>query len=115
MVAIRSPRPIRAVQRARLWAIVWTASQAPLAGKRPGDQPVLEGAPEPLYPSLSLWGAGQDEIDVQLLQGPAELRGGASASELLGQALRLLGRALEDAVPVAVQGHWDTVALDGAF
>ena len=34
-VAIRSPRPIRAVQRARLWAIVWTASQAPLAAKRP--------------------------------------------------------------------------------
>ena len=27
VVAIRSPRPIRAVQRARLWAIVWTASQ----------------------------------------------------------------------------------------
>ena len=38
VVAIRSPRPIRAVQRARLWAIVWTASQAPLAAKRPrGD------------------------------------------------------------------------------
>ena len=35
VVAIRSPRPIRAVQRARLWAIVWTASQAPLAAKRP--------------------------------------------------------------------------------
>ena len=35
MVAIRSPRPIRAVQRARLWAIVSTASQAPLAAKRP--------------------------------------------------------------------------------
>ena len=33
VVAIRSPRPIRAViQRARL---VWTASQAPLAAKRP--------------------------------------------------------------------------------
>ena len=30
-----SPRPIRAVQRARLWAITCTASQAPLAGKRP--------------------------------------------------------------------------------
>ena len=33
--AICSPRPIRAVQRARLCAITWTASQAPLAGKRP--------------------------------------------------------------------------------
>ena len=30
-----SPRPIRAVQRARLWAITCTASQAPLAAKRP--------------------------------------------------------------------------------
>ena len=29
------PRPMRAVQRARLWAITWMASQAPLAGKRP--------------------------------------------------------------------------------
>ena len=33
MVAIRSPRPIRAVQRARLWAIVWTASQAAVGGE----------------------------------------------------------------------------------
>ena len=32
---VRSPRPIRAVQRARLYAITWTASQAPLAAKRP--------------------------------------------------------------------------------
>ena len=35
VVAICSPRPIRAVQRARLWAIICTASQAPLAAKRP--------------------------------------------------------------------------------
>ena len=33
--AIRSPRPMRAVQRARLCAITCTASQAPLAAKRP--------------------------------------------------------------------------------
>ena len=31
-----SPRPMRAVQRARLWAITWTASQAALAAKRQG-------------------------------------------------------------------------------
>ena len=30
-----SPRPMRVVQRARLWAITCTASQAPLAAKRP--------------------------------------------------------------------------------
>ena len=35
VVAIRSPRPSRAVQRARLWAITCTASQAALAAKRP--------------------------------------------------------------------------------
>jgi len=34
-VTIPSPRPSRAVQRARLWAITWTASQAPLAANRP--------------------------------------------------------------------------------
>ena len=33
VVAIRSPRPMRAVQRARLCAITCTASQAPLAAK----------------------------------------------------------------------------------
>ena len=35
VVTTCSPRPIRAVQRARLWAITCTASQDPLAGKRP--------------------------------------------------------------------------------
>ena len=35
MVTTGSPRPMRAVQRARLWAITCTASQAPLASKRP--------------------------------------------------------------------------------
>ena len=35
MATIRSPRPMRAAQRSRLCAITWTASQAPLAAKRP--------------------------------------------------------------------------------
>ena len=35
VVTTGSPRPMRAVQRARLCAITCTASQAPLAGKRP--------------------------------------------------------------------------------
>lgn len=34
-VTIGSPRPMRVVQRSRLCAITWTASQAALAGKRP--------------------------------------------------------------------------------
>ena len=38
VVTTPSSRPMRAVQRARLWASTWTASHAPLAGKRPrGD------------------------------------------------------------------------------
>ena len=43
VVTIRSPRPSRAVQRARLCAIVWTASQAALAAKRP-DAPRGDGS-----------------------------------------------------------------------
>ena len=35
VVATVSPRAMRWVQRARLWAMTCTASQAPLAGKRP--------------------------------------------------------------------------------
>ena len=35
VVTTCSPRPMRTVQRARLSAITWTASQAPLAAKRP--------------------------------------------------------------------------------
>ena len=35
VVTTPSSRPMRAVQRARLWASTWTASHAPLAGKRP--------------------------------------------------------------------------------
>ena len=35
MVTTCSPRPMLAVQRARLWASTWTASQAALAAKRP--------------------------------------------------------------------------------
>ena len=35
VVTVPSPRPIRAVQWARLCAITWTASQAPLTAKRP--------------------------------------------------------------------------------
>ena len=35
MVTTCSPSPMRAVQRAKLWAMTCTASQAALAGKRP--------------------------------------------------------------------------------
>ena len=58
VVASCSPRPIRAIQRDRLWAITWTASQAALAAKRPeGRWP----CPTPYFRSrmafqVSAWG-----------------------------------------------------------
>ena len=44
MVTTCSPRPMRAVQRARLWASTCTASQAPLAAKRPEGEMVQSHA-----------------------------------------------------------------------
>ena len=45
VVTICSPRPIRTVQRARLWAITWTASQAALA--RPSRSRDISTSPVP--------------------------------------------------------------------
>ena len=60
-----SPRPMRVVQRARLWAITWTASQAALAAKRPEGRwlsptPYLRACPaldagSPMAFSISAW------------------------------------------------------------
>ena len=55
---------------------------------------------------------GQDERDAQLLERPGELRGLASALKLLVPALNLLGRALEDAMPIAIEGHRHAAPLD---
>ena len=44
VVTVRSARPMRAVQRARLCAITCTASQAPLAAKRPRGEMVESDA-----------------------------------------------------------------------
>ena len=38
VVTICSPRPMRAVQRTRLWAMTWTASQAPFGRLRIGGE-----------------------------------------------------------------------------
>ena len=64
MVTICSPRPIRAVQRARLCASTWTASQAPLAAKRPDA--VLEVA----YGVLDLGVATMVGLQFQRLSVP---------------------------------------------
>ena len=44
VVATGSSRAMRPVQRARLWAITWTASQAALAAKRPRGEMVQPDA-----------------------------------------------------------------------
>ena len=44
VVTIPAPSPSLAVQRARLWAMTWTASQAPLAANLPRRQ-VVEAHP----------------------------------------------------------------------
>ena len=38
VVTTCSPRPMRAVQRAKLWAMTWTASQAPFGRLRIGGK-----------------------------------------------------------------------------
>ena len=55
---------------------------------------------------------GHDERDAQLLERPGELRGVAPALKLLVPALRLPGRALEDAMPIAIEGHRHAAAVD---
>ena len=47
VVTTCSPRPMRAVQRARLWAITCIASQAPFGKLRTGGEAVPRGDGEP--------------------------------------------------------------------
>ena len=66
------------------------------------DQPVLEGSPQPLDPALGLRGAGRDQRDAQLVQGPTHLRPGPLPRELLRQ--RGLPVRPEDGVPIRIDG-----------
>ena len=71
VVAIRSPRPMRAVQRARLCAITCTASQAPLAAKRPRGHVVQPDAVlEVAYRILDLGVAAMISLQFQHLPIP---------------------------------------------
>ena len=71
VVAIRSPRPIRAVQRARLWAIVWTASQAPLAAKAArGEMVQPDAVLEVAYGILDLGVAAMVSLQFEQLPVP---------------------------------------------
>ena len=112
VVAIRSPRPIRAVQRARLWAIVWTASHggdgepiptpsAPLPGEHLVAVPADMAAPSKAAFALAFRGSGltrvalaqrlgTDEKSVRRMLNP---RHGTTPSHI-NRALRVLGSEL---------------------
>ena len=71
------------------------------------DQPVLQGQVGALHAALGLAGVGAHDVDVQLVQGPAELRD-ATLAELR------LGHRPEDARLVAVERHRLAVRLQVA-
>ena len=72
MVATCSPRPIRAVQRARLWAMTCTASQAPLAGNRPeGEMVQPDAVLQVAYRILDLGVAAMAGLQLQGIPLPA--------------------------------------------
>ena len=73
VITVRSPRPIRAVQRARLCAITWTASQAPLAAKRPDD-------PRGSVPN-NTWGFGLAKLPLLAPGAPLEVSAVAGDEE----------------------------------
>ena len=54
---------------------------------------------------------GHDQADTQLLEGSSELGALPLAPELFVDAVGLLGRSLEDTVPVAVEGRGDAVSI----
>ena len=74
------------------------------------DEPVLERAPQALDPALGLGRAGEDRVDVEFDQRPADL---AQRRVVIGQRLAA-GRVRrgEGAVAVAVDGAGQTMGLD---
>ena len=67
------------------------------------DQPVLQGAEGALDAPLGLWTVRGDPLDAQFAQGPAELRAGRLAAQLLVPRSRT-GR-LKNAVFIGVQSQ----------
>ena len=74
MVAIRSPRPIRAVQRARLWAIVWTASQAVGGEAARGEMVQPDAVLEVAYGILDLGVAAMVSLQFEQLPVPVVMK-----------------------------------------
>src|SRR6516165_12833751 len=73
-----------------------------------GDQPVLQGAPEPLDTAFGLGRAGGDEADGQVLEEAAEVGGGLGALEFLRECpVRVV--ADEDTEPVAIERQGEAI------
>src|SRR5262245_40691707 len=75
------------------------------------DEPILERAPQPFDPALALRTARLYIADAELLEHPAEMRGGLHAGQLLRQAPVLIA-ADEDANAIAIEGHRQPDARD---
>jgi len=76
------------------------------------DKAILEGAKEPLDPSLRLRGMRTDPADAEFLEGAPDLGGLGPALELLGQGERGAGIAVKDPVAVGVRRAGEAIAPD---
>ena len=76
------------------------------------DQPILEGAADPLDAAFGLGGGGGDPLDAQLGEGTANLGGRGRAAQLLLERERRARRPLEDPVPIGVDGDGDPMGRD---
>ena len=112
MVTTPSYRPIRAVQRARLWTSTWMASQAPLAGKRPEGRWLR---PTPYLRSrMAFCDLGEAaKVEIQYQGFPAQV-GDEAVIDVAGEEGQLgTGRGLN---PPDDEPHWGgfVLALDGS-
>lgn len=76
------------------------------------DEAILEGAEEPLDPTLRLGGVRANPADAEFLEGAANLGRLGPALELLGQGQRRARIAVEDPVTVRVGRTGEAIAAD---
>ena len=76
------------------------------------DEAILQGAKEPLDPTLGLGRARADPADAEFLEGAPDLGGLGPALELFGHGQRGAGIAVEDPVAVGVRCTGEARAAD---
>jgi hypothetical protein len=76
------------------------------------DEAILKGAKEAFDPALRLGRMGADPADAEFLECATDLGGLGPALELLGQAERGAGVAVEDPMPIGVGGPREAIAPD---